>query len=183
MQGLASHFLIPGSLSLRCMSVLKIVLMGAGVLIIGLAGATYVLDLNLVRIYEWLNSAFGPLFLSIFSLLCGIGVYAIMQLKTASHARIKPAVWYELGQQAASGIATLALTFTLLGISLGIDALSQQALTPETVSTVIQALTKHFSSAFMTTVVGLPTAHIIRSVLAVRWVAIQSTSFHQENVP
>ena len=169
-----SHPVHPGRLSLRCLKLIKVALIAAGLFIITLAGATYLLDLNLVRVYQWLNTAFGPLFLTLFSVLCGIGVYAILQLKESGTASIKPAVWYELGQQAASGIATLALTFTLLGISLGIDALSQQALTPETVSSVIQALTKHFSSAFMTTVVGLPTAHIIRSILAVRWVALHS---------
>jgi hypothetical protein len=162
------------SLSVRCLKLFKAALMGVGLFIIALAGATYLLDLHLVRVYQWLNDAFGPLFLVLFSALCGIGVYAVRQLKADRMQRIKPVVWYEVGQQAASGIATLALTFTLLGISLGIDALSQQSLTPETVSSVIQELTKHFSSAFMTTVVGLPSAHIIRSVLAVRWAAIHS---------
>jgi hypothetical protein len=175
MHGLANHAALFSRMPITCLKLLKVSMVAAGLFIIVLAGATYLLDLNLVTSYQWLTTAFGPLFLTIFTLLSGLGVYAIVQLKATSPEQKKPAVWYEVGQQAASGIATLALTFTLLGISLGIESLSRQALTPETVNTVIQGLTKHFSSAFMTTVVGLPTAHLIRSVLSVRWAAIQSS--------
>lgn len=160
---------------LSCLKLLKVSLFGVGLFIIVLAGATYFLELNLVSVYQWLNRAFGPLYLLLFSVLCGTGVYAILKLKTGQSERIKPVVWYEVGQQAASGIATLALTFTLLGISLGIESLSKQTLNPDTVSSVIQDLTRHFSQAFMTTVLGLPTAHIFRSILSVRWVTIQSS--------
>lgn len=174
MHSTASHSARFSWMPLTCLKLFKVSMVGAGLFIIVLAGATYLLDLNLVTSYQWLTTAFGPLFLTLFTLLCGLGIYAIAQLKATSAEQKKTAVWYEVGQQAASGIATLALTFTLLGISLGIESLSRQALTPETVNTVIQGLTKHFSSAFMTTVVGLPTAHLIRSVLSVRWAAIQS---------
>ena len=75
--------------------------------------------------------------------------------------------WTEAGLQAANGIATLALTYTLLGISLGIGTLAEQELTPETVRHVIRGLTSQFSLAFMTTVVGLPTAAILRTLLVV----------------
>lgn len=160
-------------LPLNAMHILKTGLVVLGLCTIVLALATYILDLNLASTYQWLKTAFGPLFLTLFTLLCGLGIYAITRLKCNAVAEQKLEVWYETGQQAASGIATLALTFTLLGISLGIDSLSKQSLSPETVNAVIQELTRHFSTAFMTTVVGLPTAHLIRSVLSVRWVAIQ----------
>ena len=75
--------------------------------------------------------------------------------------------WLEAGLQAANGITTLALTFTLLGISLGIGTLAEQTLTPETVQDVIKDLTDNFSLAFMTTVVGLPTSAVLRTLLMV----------------
>ena len=65
------------------------------------------------------------------------------------------ALWRAAGLQAASGIATFALTFTLFGISIGIGSLAEQPLTPETVRVVIADLTGQFSLAFMTTVIGL----------------------------
>jgi len=141
-----------------------------GLLIISLAVATHIWSLDLFTVFSWLEQAFGPLFIILFSGLVALGVISITQLSRSRSAE----VWYELGSQAASGIATLALTFTLLGISLGIESLSQQLLTPENIGSVIQDLTKHFSTAFMTTVVGLPASHIIRSILSVRWVSVNS---------
>ena len=76
--------------------------------------------------------------------------------------------WSELGLQTANGISTLALTFTLFGISMGIGSLSEQPLSQENVESVISELTAQFSIAFMTTVVGLPTAALIRAVISVR---------------
>jgi len=159
--------------SVRGWQALKTGFVVLGITVIGLAIATHFWDLNLVLGYQWLQSAFGPLFITLFTLLSGVSIYAITQLKAEAEDNAKLHVWHEVGQQSASGIATLALTFTLLGISLGIESLSQQNLNPQTINTVIQALTKHFSTAFMTTVLGLPTAHLIRSILSVRWVAIQ----------
>ncbi len=141
-----------------------------GCVIILLALATRIWSFNMVTTFEWLESAFGPLFLSIYGGLMVLGIVAIVKISTSAQAK----VWFEVGSQAASGIATLALTFTLLGISLGIESLSQTELSPETIGTVIQSLTKHFSTAFLTTILGLPSANLIRSVLTVRWVAIES---------
>ena len=75
--------------------------------------------------------------------------------------------WLVAGIQAANGVATLALTYTLLGISLGIGSLAGQELTPDTIQGVIKVLTENFSLAFMTTVVGLPTSALLRSLLLV----------------
>jgi hypothetical protein len=68
---------------------------------------------------------------------------------------------------AANGIATLALTYTLFGISLGIGDLAGQNLTPDTVQAVIRGLTERFSLAFMTTVIGLPTSALLRALLSI----------------
>jgi len=75
--------------------------------------------------------------------------------------------WLEVGLHGANGVSTLALTFTLLGISLGIGTLAEQELTPETVQVIIGDLTKHFSLAFLTTVVGLPSAAVLRAILSI----------------
>ena len=77
------------------------------------------------------------------------------------------AVWFDAGLHAANGIATLALTYTLLGISLGIGTLADQELTPDTVQSVIRSLTAHFSLAFLTTVVGLPSAAAMRALIGI----------------
>jgi hypothetical protein len=82
---------------------------------------------------------------------------------------------YDAGMQAANGISTLALTFTLLGISLGIGTLSEQPLTPSSVNEIIGELTKQFSMAFMTTVVGLPSSAILRA-----WVSLRYTKIEKE---
>jgi len=150
--------------------VLKVSFVALGVTVIILAIITHLWALKLYTLFTWLETAFGPMFIVLFSALVVLGVWSIVQLNNSKSAPI----WYEVGLQAASGIATLALTFTLLGISLGIESLSKQVLTPETIGMVIQSLTKHFSTAFLTTVVGLPTSHIIRSILTVRWVVISN---------
>jgi len=75
--------------------------------------------------------------------------------------------WQSVALQAAGAVTSLALTFTLLGISLGIGSLAGQPLTPDTVQDVIQELTANFSLAFMTTVVGLPSATLLRAVAVI----------------
>ena len=77
--------------------------------------------------------------------------------------------WFETGVQSANAIATLALTCTLLGISLGIGSLSGHELNPTTIPQVIKGLTEHFAMAFMTTVIGLPVSAALRSALLVSY--------------
>ena len=76
-------------------------------------------------------------------------------------------MWLEAGLQAANGITTLALTYTLLGISLGIGMLAERSLSPETVQGIVQDLTAQFSMAFLTTVIGLPLSAVLRTLLLV----------------
>ena len=59
------------------------------------------------------------------------------------------------------------MTFTLLGLSLGIGTLAATPLTPDTVPEVLATLTERFRLAFLTTVVGLPTAALVRAAFAV----------------
>lgn len=105
----------------------------------------------------------GPVFPSIFAILAAVAVTAALRLDRDPADRR----WRQIGLQAASGIATLALTFTLLGISLGIGGLAQRPLTPDSVHGVIGDLTGRFALAFATTVVGLPTAAALRALILV----------------
>ncbi len=151
----------------RVSGMMRPLLAMAGIAVILLAFATHLFKLNLGEVFSWLETVFGPIFIATYLLLCGITLSAVLHLRGKDGK-----VWYELGSQAAGGIATLALTFTLLGISLGIESLAQRELSPETVSLVISDLTRHFSTAFLTTIVGLPTANLLRAWIAVRWTAI-----------
>jgi hypothetical protein len=81
---------------------------------------------------------------------------------------------HEAAMHAANGVATLALTYTLLGISLGIGQLAHEELTPATVQVVIRGLTEQFSLAFLTTIVGLPTAAVLRALIEVTRARVES---------
>lgn len=144
-------------------SLSSIVASVVGIVAILLAGIGILTDMQLSDIVTWVADNFGATFTSVFVILLSIASFAIYQL----YKRHNAALWQEVGLQSANGISTLALTFTLLGISLGIGALSEQSLGPDNVDTVISLLTSQFSMAFMTTVVGLPTATAVRA-----WVAI-----------
>jgi hypothetical protein len=147
----------------RYFSSALITLIGIG--IIFLAVVSYLTELPLQAIFSWLERVFSLAFVLLFTSLLTLGGYAIMQLKSVEQANY----WHEVGQQASNAISTLALTFTLLGISLGIGTLAEQPLTPENVQQMVSGLTKQFSMAFMTTVVGLPAATIIRALIAIKY--------------
>lgn len=105
----------------------------------------------------------GWVFPSLLVALVLIGLVSVQRLLRGSD----PGFWRQVGLQAASCVATLALTCTLLGISLRIGGLADRALTPETVTEVIGDLTRHFSLAFMTTVIGLPVSALLRSTVLI----------------
>ncbi|MBI77456.1 MAG: hypothetical protein CMM53_06710 [Rhodospirillaceae bacterium] len=119
----------------------------------------------LPEVTDWLRDVLGYSFLG----LTGILVFVVFfcWIKLISEEKENFEVWMISGIQAANGIMTLALTFTLLGISLGIASLSGKALTPETVQPAIQEMTTNFSLAFMTTVIGLPLSAILRGLLII----------------
>lgn len=114
----------------------------------------------------WALAALGPGFVV---LLLALVLVALMALNRVHDA---PSVedlllWRDAGLHAASAIATMALTWTLLGISLGIGTLAETDLSPDTVQGVIAELTQHFSMAFLTTVIGLPVATVLRALIGV----------------
>lgn len=150
-----------------------------GSVVIALAGMLYLTDQTINTVYQHLEHIFSVGFIVLFIALVGISIYAGWRTGVDRDSRF----WHEAGQQAAAGVATLALTFTLLGISLGIGSLSNQSITPETVQGIIQRLTQHFSMAFMTTVVGLPTANVLRAFIALQLARrVDQSSFDEAGI-
>jgi hypothetical protein len=135
-----------------------------GALCLTLAAAVFATSLAPAAIAEWTLEVFGLSFIGLFSALVFICLFAWVRLGQRPQ---QTDFWLEVGLHGANGVSTLALTFTLLGISLGIGTLAEQDLTPDTVQAIIGDLTKHFSLAFLTTVVGLPTAAVLRALLSI----------------
>lgn len=129
-------------------------------------------------IAEWAMRVFGPTFVVLLSVLSFLALFSWSRVL---HERDRPMVrqlWMQTGMNAANGVATLALTYTLLGISLGIGDMAAQELTPATVQGVIRGLTEHFSMAFMTTVVGLPLSAVLRALLLVSNARLEARNAH-----
>ena len=118
-------------------------------------------------VVDWAERIFGVVFIVMFAGMVYTALLAIVQVRNISPYPSGYRSWFETGIQSANGIATLALTYTLLGISLGIGSLATQTLSPETIQDVIRGLTAHFSMAFMSTVVGLPVSAALRAVLLI----------------
>lgn len=140
-----------------------------GTTVLGLAAGVALTEIQIGDIIEWSDKIFGGLFLAVFSALVYLSILAIVRV--SGRAVTDPGIrtWFEAGVQSANAIATLALTYTLLGISLGIGSLAGQDLNPTTVSGIIRSLTENFSMAFMTTVVGLPVSALLRAILLVSY--------------
>ena len=136
-----------------------------GVSVIGLAGAAAATPLDVRTMLLWVADLFGPVFIVLYVVMVLAAVYAWTRMQQCAHGTPVSTMWLETGLQAAAGLVTLALTFTLLGISLGIATLADQELSPATIQGVISDLTQKFSLAFMTTVVGLPSAAVLRMLL------------------
>ena len=148
-------------------------LLGCGVLTMAIGGAISGLDITELR--DWAFKVFGVTFIGFLTGLVFSVIFAWVRQRDPRISYLERVMWTETGQHAAGGISTLALTYTLLGISLGIATLAEQQLTPETVQHIIKDLTRHFSMAFMTTVVGLPIAAAAHALIGItaRQMAIQ----------
>ncbi len=137
--------------------------LGGSVLLLAAAVATT--SLGPEQIAAWASEVFGLTFLALIGGLIVTAVYCWVCLLSAGPAELE--VWLEAGLQAAAAVTTLALTYTLYGISLGIGTLAERQLSPETVQAIVGELTAQFSLAFMTTVVGLPASAVLRALLSV----------------
>ena len=122
-------------------------------------------DANPYFVFEWLVSTLGYSFLIITTFLTLIAIISIININNCESRRRK--FWFETGLQVSNLISTLALTYTLLGISLGIGELSSSKLDIDTINQTISRLTQQFSMAFMTSVIGLPLSGLLRSILII----------------
>jgi hypothetical protein len=157
---------------------------GLGCIAIVFAAISLVTNMNLPDIVNWIAKYFGATFTFAYCLLVGVAAWSLFRLAKVLSDDVQGLhFWHQVGMQAANGISTLALTFTLLGISLGIGSLSEQSLTPENVNNVISILTTQFSMAFMTTVIGLPTATALRAWLSILFVKRQGALCQSEQNP
>ena len=101
----------------------------------------------------------------LFLLLSATACFAWVRLLEAEPGDDKARFWLEVGLQATIAISTLALTYKLVGIALGIGSLAGQPLTPATVQPIIRELSANFSLAFLTTAISLPVAMALRGLL------------------
>ena len=145
-----------------------------GCVVIGLAVAVTATSLEVGDIADWAWRVFGVTFLVLYMSLVFVALLSWTRLQRPGHANNVNDVWHQTGMHASNGIATLALTYTLLGISIGIGQLAHQELTPATVQVVIRGLTEQFSLAFLTTIVGLPTAAVLRALIEVTLARLES---------
>lgn len=162
----AALMIRPGWLS----TTLKTLGYGFGAVVVLMALTVYVTQMELSVIFGWLEKVFSISFVVVYLGLMVLGCVAALRLADPQYG----AYWFEVGQQAAGGVATLALTYTLLGLSMGIGSLADQPISPDTIGQIIQGLTTHFSTAFMTTVVGLPSANALRALVSIRRVKLQA---------
>jgi len=141
-----------------------------GLVVIVIAMANLATGMTPVQILDWSLDMLGGGFLLLLSALVITAIFCcVRMIDSAHHAQsdLERQKWVQAGLQACNGIATLALTFTLLGISLGIGQLSNSSLTPDSIDKVIATLTDDFSMAFLTSVIGLPLSAILRTILIV----------------
>lgn len=138
-----------------------------GGLVLATAIAVTLLSQDVSAITGWALDVLGAGFIALLAGLIFITLFSLVRMKAEDMTEADRTYWYAVGMQAANGVTTLALTFTLLGISLGIGSLAGQDLTPDTVQAVIRDLTANFSLAFMTTVVGLPVSAGLRALLVI----------------
>ena len=136
-----------------------------GGLAVILAIAVLMTSSSIADIAAWAREVLGWTFVGLLGGLVFLALFSWVRMLQSKNDEEE--LWFETGVQAANGVTTLALTFTLLGISLGIGTLAGQELTPETIQPVIRKMTANFSLAFMTTVIGLPISALLRSVLIV----------------
>lgn len=135
--------------------------------VILLAIASFTTQTSALDLIGYIQKVFSVSFVSIYLPLMATGFVATYKIIRNDTTLKEKEFFLEVSHQIANAISTLSLTYTLLGISLGIGSLSQQELSPETVNSIISELTGQFSMAFMTTVVGLPSATLIRALASI----------------
>jgi len=138
-----------------------------GLVVIGLALTLLLFGVAPKDLFAATKDTLGLLFIALaFGLVLTVMI-AVAKIRDTQLDRQLKSVWLHIGLHAANGIATVALTFTLFGISAGIGELAAGDLNIDTINTVIASLTDQFGMAFMTSVVGLPLSALMRVVVGV----------------
>jgi uncharacterized membrane protein len=132
-----------------------------GGLVVCLAAAAMIHSVSVKEIAAWAGDVLGVMFSAMTLALVFVTAYAWIRIVRNP----QDTFWYEAGMCTANAVATLALVYTLLGIALGVGGLAHQDLTPQTVTGIVRDLTRQFSLAFFTTVVGLPLSTVLRVAL------------------
>jgi len=138
-----------------------------GLVVIGLALTLLLFGVAPKDLFAAAKDTLGLLFIALAVGLVLTVIIAVAKICDAKLDGQSKSVWLHIGLHAANGIATVALTFTLFGISAGIGELAAGDLNINTINTVIASLTDHFSMAFMTSVVGLPLSALMRVIVGV----------------
>ena len=172
LRGLKNHISSIISTSSRALSFLL------GLLGFAFISITIIFNSNINDALNQVLKTLGPIFLILLLGLVFVSIYCWLKQVEFAREQYKRQVWSEAALQSADSISTLALTCTLLGISLGIGTLAEEQLTPDTVQAVVKNLTKHFSLAFMTTVVGLPCSAILRSLIQITEAKFETQNTH-----
>ena len=136
-----------------------------GCILISLVFFVYLTENEPFEVFNMATSILGSTFILLISLLTFFTIICITNVINLNFYEKK--LWFETGIQLSNLISTIALTYTLLGISLGIGELSSSKLDVDTINETISKLTEQFSMAFMTSVVGLPLSGILRSILII----------------
>ena len=136
-----------------------------GCILISLVFFVYLTENEPFEVFNMATSILGSTFILLISLLTFFSIICITNVITLNFYEKK--LWFETGIQLSNLISTIALTYTLLGISLGIGELSSSKLDVDTINETISKLTEQFSMAFMTSVVGLPLSGVLRSILII----------------
>ena len=146
--------------SLENMSQVLSIFLGINVLVLG--AYVIVTGNSPNELVNWSVSILGMSFTITLLLLLFGSIFCIYKIKNSYFNTNK--FWFETGMQFANSISTLALTFTLLGISLGIGELAISKLDINSINETIGKLTNKFSMAFLTSVIGLPLSSLLRSI-------------------
>jgi hypothetical protein len=139
----------------------------AGLLVILLALILFIFGIAPLSLFTIARETLSMLFIGLSAGLLLITMMAIVKMRDPGLGRGRKAAWFQIGLHAANGIATVALTFTLFGISAGINQLAGGKLDINSINAVVTSLTSQFSMAFLTSVIGLPLSAFMRVVVVV----------------
>lgn len=145
----------------------RVVAILSGLIVILLALILFVFGIAPVNLFTTARDTLGMLFMGLSAGLLLVTMMAIAKMRDPCLERDSKSAWFQIGLHAANGIATVALTFTLFGISAGINQLAAGELDIDSINAVVTGLTSQFSMAFLTSVIGLPLSALMRVVVVV----------------